>query len=164
MHRPCKCTRSESYRYGAPREPRACSSPALEFPTPKGLIANRVHCPATLLNGERRYSSGVVGCRAGTMRGLNYERRVVGAFVFAVEDPRVRRSDTVLEGLNLLFVRLIITSVTITTRLESNCDAHATCIILRERETVGRPGLSQPLPCLKNSLVDLRDLSCLYTL
>lgn len=41
----------ESYRYGT-------LSPTLEFSTAKGLIANRVHCPATLLNGERRHSSG----------------------------------------------------------------------------------------------------------
>lgn len=61
------------------REPR---SPAFEFPTPKGLIANRVHCPATLLNGERRHPSGGMSHR--TIRGLNYERRAEGAFVPAV--------------------------------------------------------------------------------
>ena len=62
--------------------------------------------------------------------------------------PTVRRSGT-LSGLNLLFRRLIITSVAITARLESNCDAHATCIILLESGTGARPDLLRPRGVLR---------------
>lgn len=51
-----ECPVGESY--GAPRARFPTSnSPSLSLSLlkPKGLIANCVHCPATLLNGERRH-------------------------------------------------------------------------------------------------------------
>lgn len=128
------------------REPR---SSAFEFPTPKGLIANRIHCPATLLNGERRHSSG--GMSRRTIRGLNYERRAEGALCPRGESPRFggqtrrRGLKSFVQPVNYYFRR------DNSAGLESNCDAHATCIILPESGTGARPDLPRPRGVLRTA-------------